>query len=152
MQVLQDHPREEPSDVALLSSFAARADALAAQTTATSYTARVREVSALCCQIVTRLHAPPGPAAQGAPALPDAFWDLNPAVAADAGWDPTAATPGLSASMPAPPDSSLFLDPAAVTPSFGLGPGVFADPGQVMFDSLLDSFAGPDPAALGLMP
>ncbi|PWY75220.1 hypothetical protein BO94DRAFT_538547 [Aspergillus sclerotioniger CBS 115572] len=98
MQVLQDHPREEPSDVALLSSFAARADALAAQTTATSYTARVREVSALCCQIVTRLHAPPGPE----------------------------------------------------TKSFALGPGVFADPGHVMFDSLLDSFAGTD-TALGLM-
>ncbi|RAK98536.1 Zn(II)2Cys6 transcription factor [Aspergillus ibericus CBS 121593] len=150
MQVLQDYPREEPSDVALLTSFAARADALAAQTTATSYTARVREVSARCCQIVTRLHAPPGPETKVDPALTDPFWDLNQAIAADAGWDPTAAaTPRMSTSLPAHPDPSLFLNPGALGPSFALST-VFADPGPVMFDSLLDSFAGPD-TALGLM-
>ncbi|GKZ64141.1 hypothetical protein AnigIFM60653_005780 [Aspergillus niger] len=152
MQVLQDHPRADASDVALLTSFAARADILAAQTTATSYTARVREVSALCCQVVTRLHQPLEAAESQVdqPAMPDPFWDLS-AMTADAGWDTTPATPQFPSNLSVQPDPSFFLDAGgSVGPGFSLGGPIFTDGGPVMFDNLLDSFAGPD-TALGLM-
>ncbi|PYH38911.1 Zn(II)2Cys6 transcription factor [Aspergillus neoniger CBS 115656] len=152
IRVLQDHPQADASDVALLTSFAARADSLAAQTTATSYTARVREVSALCYQVVTRLHQPPDVAESQVdqPTLPDPFWDLS-AMAADAGWDTTPAAPQFSSNLSTHPDPSFFLDAGgSAAPAFSLSDPIFTDGGPVMFDNLLDPFAGAD-TSLGLM-
>ncbi|OJJ67550.1 hypothetical protein ASPBRDRAFT_47611 [Aspergillus brasiliensis CBS 101740] len=152
MQVLQDHPRADASDVALLTFFAARADILAAQTTATSFTARMREVSARCCQVLTGLHQPLDKAESQVEqsAMPDSFWDLS-AMPADAGWDTTPATPQLSTELSTHPDPSFFFDAeGSVGPGFSLCGPIFPGGGPVMFDNLLDSFPGAD-TAMGLM-
>ncbi|PYH87539.1 hypothetical protein BO71DRAFT_404581 [Aspergillus ellipticus CBS 707.79] len=142
LQVLQD-PQPHQSDIALLTFFATRADALAAQTTATSYTARVREVSALCCQIVSRLQVQ-GSEPTTAPdtAMPDPFWDLG-SLAAEGGW----AESRLPATLPTHPDPGLFFDPSSAAQILSLGQG-FPGESPVMLDGLLDSFGGD---GLGLM-